>query len=61
MPAAEPLDKAPIPSTDVIRLRLAHVATEAALLRAQLRVSRRYETERERLRRLQATEGRAGA
>jgi hypothetical protein len=39
-----------IPSLDEIRKRLAVAATEASLLRAQLRVSARLERERQRLR-----------
>ncbi len=48
-----------VPSSESVRLRLATVVTEAGLLRAQLRVSRRLERERERLRRL-AEEGLSG-
>jgi hypothetical protein len=43
----EPFDL--IPDADSVRRRLAAVLTEAHLLRAQLRVSRRLEKERERL------------
>ncbi len=43
-----------IPDPDAIRRRLATVATEASLLRAQLRVSVRLQRERERLQRQHA-------
>jgi hypothetical protein len=43
-----------LPDTESIRQRLAVVTTEASLLRAQLRVSKRLERERERLRSLHA-------
>ena len=45
-----------IPDAESIRQRLAVVTTEASLLRAQLRVSKRLERERERLRALQQDE-----
>jgi hypothetical protein len=41
-----------VPSSDALRDRLAVVMTEAALLKAQLKVSTRVERERERLKRL---------
>jgi hypothetical protein len=40
-----------IPDVDTIRKRLAVLVTEASLLRAQLRVSKRIQQEQERLRR----------
>jgi hypothetical protein len=46
-----------IPDAESIRQRLAVVTTEASLLRAQLRVSKRLERERERLRALQQEGG----
>jgi hypothetical protein len=46
-----------IPDAESIRQRLAVVTTEASLLRAQLRVSKRLERERERLRALVQKEG----
>jgi hypothetical protein len=51
MPAADPEPRELIPDPDAVRRRLAIVLTEADLLRAQLRVSKRSEQERERLRR----------
>jgi hypothetical protein len=50
---AVPADPPPselIPDPDVVRQRLAIVLTEAALLRAQLRVCKRAQKERERSR-----------
>jgi hypothetical protein len=52
VPAPAILSDTPIPDTSAIRNRLAEVVTEAALLRAQLRVSKRLERERERLRQI---------
>jgi hypothetical protein len=52
VPAAIILPDTPIPDPEAVRNRLAEVITEAALLRAQLRVSKRLERERERLRAL---------
>jgi hypothetical protein len=54
------------PDPDAVRQRLAVVTTEAALLRAQLRVSTRLRRERDRLRRqthapAPGKEGRPGA
>jgi hypothetical protein len=43
---------ADVPDPDTIRRRLAVVTTEANLLRSQLRVSKRLQRERERLREL---------
>jgi hypothetical protein len=55
MPAATLTHDNLIPDPDAVRRRLAVVVTEAELLRAQLRVCRRMEKERERLRGLQET------
>jgi hypothetical protein len=46
-----------IPSVDFVRLRLAVVSTEAALLRTQLNLSKRAQKERERLKDLLSREG----
>jgi hypothetical protein len=55
MPATDPQPIGLIPEPDAVRRRLAVVLTEADLLRAQLRVSRRLEKERERLAQLQSS------
>jgi hypothetical protein len=45
------------PGVDALTLRLAELTTEAALLRSQIRVSKRIERERQRLTVLRAGHG----
>jgi hypothetical protein len=53
----QPIPDSLIPDPDEVRIRLALVLTEADLLRSQLRVSKRLQRERVRLRELQKNGG----